>query len=231
MSEKVIVGFVSQKGGVGKSTLARALAAVVAYSGLRVRIADLDRYQETILEWARRRESMPDVPPIGAEAFDTATEAIASARDGELLIVDAPAHASRATLDIAKAATLVVQPTSGSHDDLRPAVLLFHELTKAGIPKERLVIALCRVLSQAEEDMARSYLAKAGYDVLPGCIAERSRFRQAHDRGQAVTEANDKAQTARTDQLIASLLRRVKVALETSEKKSKTARRSGKKAS
>ncbi|HAK9808823.1 TPA: AAA family ATPase [Escherichia coli] len=37
-----IVAFVSQKGGVGKSTLARALAREAAAGGLRVKVADLD---------------------------------------------------------------------------------------------------------------------------------------------------------------------------------------------
>ena len=38
----VVVAFISQKGGVGKSTLARALGAVAASAGLKVRLADLD---------------------------------------------------------------------------------------------------------------------------------------------------------------------------------------------
>lgn len=48
----VIVGFVSQKGGVGKSTLARALATSAAAAGTTVTIADLDVQQETVKRWA-----------------------------------------------------------------------------------------------------------------------------------------------------------------------------------
>ena len=210
----VIVGFVSQKGGVGKSTLARALGAVVALAGLKTKIADLDPYQQTVLEWERRRDKSSAETPIAVEAFDTVADAIASIGSDELLIIDAPAGASRATLEIAQAATLVVQPSGGSLDDLRPAVLLFHELVQAGIPKERLVAALCRILSQAEEDMARAYLLKAGYEVLPGCVPERSVYRQAHDRGRAITEARGTAITAQTDKLMLALLQRVRAALK-----------------
>ena len=35
-----VIAFISQKGGVGKSTLARALAAVCAQAGLEVVLAD-----------------------------------------------------------------------------------------------------------------------------------------------------------------------------------------------
>src|SRR6185295_16768944 len=109
-AQPVIVAFVSQKGGTGKSTLARALGAVVAAAGLRVKIADLDPHQGTVLEWERIREENSTTPPISVEAFDSAAEAIAAAEEDELLIIDAPAGATRATLEIAQAATLIVQP-------------------------------------------------------------------------------------------------------------------------
>jgi chromosome partitioning protein len=41
----VVVAFVSQKGGVGKSTLARALATFAVAHGLRTKLADLDVQQ------------------------------------------------------------------------------------------------------------------------------------------------------------------------------------------
>jgi cellulose biosynthesis protein BcsQ len=43
-----IIALVSQKGGVGKSTLARALAREAAVSGLKVKLADLDTQQGTV---------------------------------------------------------------------------------------------------------------------------------------------------------------------------------------
>jgi len=211
MASNVVVGFVSQKGGVGKSTLARALGAVVAAGGLKVRIADLDPYQQTVVEWERLRAQSAVQTAITVEAFETASDALASAQPDELLILDAPAHASRATLEIANAAALIVQPSGASLDDLRPAVLLFHELVQAGVPNERLAIALCRILSQAEEDEARTFVARAGYAVLPGCVPERSAYRQAHNRGQAITEGEA---NARVDLLMNELCRRVAVQLK-----------------
>jgi chromosome partitioning protein len=217
-AQPVIVAFVSQKGGTGKSTLARALAAVVAHAGLKVRIADLDPEQATVLHWEKLRDETRAEPPITVEAFDTAAEAIDSAEDDELLIIDAPAHANRGTLDIAQAATLIVQPTGASIDDLRPAVLLFHELVQAGIPKERLVVALCRILTAAEEERARAYVEATGYQVMPGCIPERSAYREAHNRGLAVTEAR-RALDDRVDRLMEGLYTRVAAQLQARERR------------
>ena len=225
--QSVIVGFVSQKGGTGKSTLARALGAVVAHAGLKVRIADLDPQQHTVLEWDKLRQQN-SLAPIEVEGFDTVAEALASTKDNELLIIDAPAHANRATLAIAEAAALIVQPSGASLDDLRPAVLLFHELVAAGIPRDRLVMALCRILSQAEEDMARTYMTKAGYDVLPGCIPEKTAYREAQNRGQAVTETKHKALNARVDKLMEGLYARVASQLETQNTRKATGRRKDK---
>ena len=42
-----IVGIASQKGGVGKSTLARIMAREFTVGGLRTKIADLDTQQQT----------------------------------------------------------------------------------------------------------------------------------------------------------------------------------------
>ena len=212
----VIVAFISQKGGTGKSTLARALGAVVAYTGLKVRIADLDPQQHTVVEWEKIRQGN-DLPTLHVAAFQTAAEAIATAEEGELLILDAPGRVSRGTLEIAEHADLVVQPCGGSVDDLRPAVLVFHELVEAGIPKERLVVALCRMLSDGEEQVARAYFKKAGYEVLPGSIPERLGYRDAQNRGQALNETKQKALRERVDELMLALVKKVDAQIEAKE--------------
>lgn len=103
-----IVAFVSQKGGVGKSTLSRALAREAAVAGLNVKVADLDTQQGTSVDWHRQRLQAGIEPTVSVEAFATAAKAIAVAGRYDLLIIDGPARTSSATLDIAKVASLVV---------------------------------------------------------------------------------------------------------------------------
>lgn len=204
-----IVAFVSQKGGVGKSTLARALAREAAAGGLRVKIADLDTQQGTSVDWHRLRLSQGIEPVVSAEAFATAAQALESAQGYDLLIIDGPARTSSATLDIARAADLVVQPSGASRDDLIPAVREFHALTKAGIPSERLAFALNRIGTPAEEVAARVYLQQAGYTVLDGSLRDRPAYRQAQNIGHSVTETRFSGLNERADTLIQSLIDRV----------------------
>lgn len=204
-----IIAFVSQKGGVGKSTLSRALAREVAAGGLKVKIADLDTQQGTTVDWHRLRLSQGHEPTVSAEAFGTAAQALKAADGFDVLILDGPARTSQATLEIAKAAHIVVQPTGPSRDDLNPAVREFHALVKAGITTDRLAFALNRVGTDAEEAAARAFLQEAGYTVLDGSLHDRPAYRQAQNMGYSVTETRYAGLKERADKLMQSLIDRV----------------------
>lgn len=204
-----VVAFVSQKGGVGKSTIARALAREAAAGGLSVKVADLDTQQGTSVDWHRTRLHAGHEPVVSVEAFGTAAQALAVAGAYDLLIIDGPARTSAATLEIARASNLVVQPTGASVDDLRPAVREFHALVKAGIPAARLAFGLNRIGTEAEEADARAYLAEAGYQVLGGVLVERPAYRQAQNMGHSITETRYQKLNAKADVLIQSLIDRV----------------------
>jgi chromosome partitioning protein len=204
-----IIAFVSQKGGVGKSTLSRALAREASAGGLKTKIADLDTQQGTSIDWNRTRLNAKIEPVVAAEAFATAEQALKAAVNFDLLIIDGPARTSRGTLEIARVADLVVQPTGASTDDLRPAVREFHALVQAGIGKLKLTFALNRIGTAAEEAEARAYIAEAGYATLEGCLLERPAYRKAQNTGHAVTETSYAGLNAKADALIQALIDKV----------------------
>jgi chromosome partitioning protein len=201
-----IIGFISQKGGVGKSTLARGLAREGAKSGLAVKLADLDTQQGSAVDWHRRRLENGAEPTFSVESFKTASQALRVGSEFDLLLIDGPARASAATLEIAQAAALVVQPSGASLDDLRPAILTFHELVKAGISTDHLCFALCRIGTDAEEAEARNYIQRAGYMVLKGSLPERPSYRQAANAGLSVTETRYPQLNQRADVLLQSMV-------------------------
>jgi chromosome partitioning protein len=212
-----VIAFISQKGGVGKSTLARALAAVCAQAGLDVVLADLDPRQQTLVHWQKARTAQRISPRLSVEPFDDAAEAVERADACDLLILDAPGGVNDDTLTVARMADLIVQPTGPTLDDLHPTVLLFHELVVAGIPKSNLVAALCRVLDDEEEAVARAYLDEAGYEVLEGSIPESLTYRVAHNRGRSLTETDEQAFNDRADALIEALLTKVAAITSTAD--------------
>lgn len=201
-----VIAFVSQKGGVGKSTLARALAREATAGGLRVKVADLDTQQGTSVDWHRQRLQAGIEPAVSVEAFATAAQALAVADGYDILIIDGPARTSQATIEIAKVANLLVQASGASLDDLRPAVREFHALVKAGIPANRLVFALNRIGTLTEETDARVYLEESGYSVLTGFLLERPAYRQAQNGGHAITETRFSGLRAQADALIQSII-------------------------
>ncbi len=204
-----VIAFVSQKGGVGKSTLARALAREAAVSGLRVKIADLDAEQATIVDWHKIRTQRAIDPPLSVELFRSISQALDAADGHDLLVIDGPAKASSGTTEIAKRADLVVQPTGAGRDDLAPAVRVFHGLIKQGIAHDRLIFALNHIGTDSEADAARTYIKDAGYKALPGYLPERPAYRLAQNEGYAVTETRFHTLKERADSLIQSLINSV----------------------
>jgi chromosome partitioning protein len=202
----IVVAFVSQKGGVGKSTLARALATSAVRTGLAVKIVDLDPEQATITVWAQTRDRYEVSPSIKVDAFRFVKDALASARGEEFVIIDTPGGISDAVAEIAAHATFLVQPTSPSVDDLYPAVLVFRALERVGVSRDQLSFAVCRTLADDEASNARAYLSELGFAVLAGDIPERLEYRTAMNQGRAITEASQEVLSARADAMIADLL-------------------------
>lgn len=205
----VTIAFISQKGGVGKSVLARGTAKEASSNGLNALLADLDVGQLTSLKWSKKRAAAGIKPSIQAQQFPTAKAALAQASNHDLLIIDGPAKASEATLEIAKEANVVIHPTGGSEDDLEPAVLLFHDLVREGIPKEKLCFALVKIASPAEEAEAREYIAAAGYTVLKGCLPERLSYRLAHNAGLSITETAYPSMNQKADELLQNIIDKI----------------------
>jgi chromosome partitioning protein len=204
-----VIAFISQKGGVGKSTLARALGREAVASNLNVKIADLDTDQATIIDWHKTRTQKDISPAISVELFRTVAAAIKAGTKCDLLVIDGPAMASAGTTEIARHAHLIVQPTGSGLDDLRPAVRVFHGLVKAGIPASKLIFALNHIGTEPEAEAARAYIEEAGYAVLQGYLPERPAYRLAQNEGLAVTETRFATLKKQADTLIQALIDRV----------------------
>lgn len=200
----LVVSFVSQKGGVGKSTLARAVAVAAAAQQRSVLLADLDPQQLTVMAWGKLRGPLSD--GLRIEAFGTFQEALVNAKTVDVLVLDTPGRICDETTNIARNSHLIVQPTSPSVDDLQLSMLVFQALGRVGIPQERLVFVLSRVLTHDEGEAARSLLLQGEFAVVAGAIPEHIAFREAMKVGRAITETTDPTLNASSQALARELL-------------------------
>jgi len=202
----VVVAFVSQKGGVGKSTLSRGFATSASKNSYSVKMVDLDTQQGTVSEWHRNRLNNGYDSIGSVEVFAKASEAVKHSNEYDFTVIDGAARASSATLSIAKCADLVVIPSCVSTDDLLPAVKLAHELKKNGIPRENIALALTRVSTQSEIEDAREYIEQAGYTVVDGYLPEKASYRLAQNEGLSIIETRYETMNEKANHLIGSII-------------------------
>ena len=201
-----IIACLSQKGGGGKSTLARALAVELTKQKKNVLLVDLDIQQKTSQEWAERRKSQGIKPVINCQSFPYfPTELLKQNYD--YLIIDGPAKISKESLEIAKQANLIIQPVRPSLDDLNPAVREFNGLFKAGIAKSKLNFLINAVGSPAMEKATRDYLSPAGYYIFPVSLEEKVSYQETQNQGLSIGEVKYKRLQEQVTGLVKSIVK------------------------
>lgn len=190
-SAGAIVSLISQKGGVGKSAIARLLAVEFIRAGWAVKIADIDTMQGTSTKWKLRRDAAKIQPEIPVEKFATVERAIREAEKHDLLLIDGPAHAEKGGLAMARKSKLILMPTCYGLDDLEAQIEAAYELEENGIDPHRIWFIFSRTTgSPNEEQAARDYLQRAKINVLEPVLAELPSIRQAHSGGKAASEVS-----------------------------------------
>lgn len=184
-----IIAFISQKGGVGKSTLAQSLVISAQHAGYSVFLADCDAQQQTSYDWARLRQKNK-LTPIESRVFNTVEECLNSVHQYkyDLLVIDGPARISVGTLKLALKADLLVQPTSSSAFDLFPVLREYKSLRERGISREKLLVVANRILGPNDYEIIYNSCANAGFDCLSAFLPERSSYKQNSSEGLSLVE-------------------------------------------
>ena len=209
MAKRQIVGVVSQKGGVGKSTLCQLIAREASLAGKQAKILDLDTKQMTSVDWVRARLERDLTPAVAAEPTKDIGKSLKHSRDYDLIVLDGAPGTPKRTAELVSECDLVVLPTGASRADLVPTLALARNLANGKGRRARPVFALCRVMTESEAASARAAIGEAGFEILDGELIERPGYRQAQNLGRSATETayaslNDKAR-----QLARSILDRL----------------------
>ncbi|MEO1181048.1 MAG: ParA family protein [Cyanobacteria bacterium J06636_28] len=204
------ISILGQKGGVGKSTLARILAREFTANDWDVLLADMNIEQATCLTWNQRRKKNELEPQLLVEAFSVLPQAQQRMGNHDLTIFDGKPAASAETRDIAKVSDLILIPTKTGLDDLTPQLGLALELVddlKAGIDPSQIAFVLSRVSSESAATRARDYLKKARYPftIIDGYVQEKQSYENALNIGMTLTETEYDSLNDRINAVVQSI--------------------------
>lgn len=182
-----IFSLISQKGGAGKSTLARQFAVIAGTSGSSILI-DRDP-QATSTKWWQRRQSLsplPEKPELLDLNGTSLTSAIAALRPQTgLVFIDTRPAVTEPEAEAARVADLVIVPVRPSPDDLEAVgetLKILRRLEKPAV----LVVNAAKNESRARD--ARAALSRYPVPVCPIHVADRAVYLDASLEGRGIGE-------------------------------------------
>lgn len=176
------ISLVSQKGGVGKSTLASNLAAYASSKGLKTTIIDLDPQSSLTAWYGLRLRHRDDVELlVKGSVVDQVKQQAKAGFD--LCIIDTPPHNSTESATAVSVSDITIVPVRASAFDLIASKPTFELLAsgKGG------VVLNAVPSSSAVKDSAIDFVKQSGLKVL-AVIGQRIAFQHAVNEGKGVTE-------------------------------------------
>jgi chromosome partitioning protein len=215
------IALISQKGGVGKTTLAIHLATAFEAQGRQTLLVDLDP-QTSAAEWKDARQAerpyvMAMPPSRLGKALETARE-----HQAEVVVLDTAPHSEGTALDAARAADLILVPCQPSIMDLRAMRKTADLLNYVKKPTYAVLNEVAPQGTVADE-AGRAITAQFGIPVCPIRLGQRVAFNRCLLTGQTAQEYEPGSKAA---QEIDALLQWISgtVNLSASNKPSKSTR-------
>jgi len=212
----MIVAFLNQKGGVGKTTLALNLAGEWARQGKRVTLIDADP-QGSALDWSqqRARERAPRLFGVVGLARDTLhREAPELARDVDHVVIDGPPRVAGLMRSALLATDLVLIPVQPSPLDGWASAEMLALLNEARIYRPgvaaRFVLNRCGARTVIARETAET-LADHDPPVLRTAIGQRVIYADAAQSGRLAFEIDDDGLAAREIAALASEIEQLRI--------------------
>ncbi|MGX9686609.1 nucleotide-binding protein [Deinococcus wulumuqiensis] len=182
-----VIAITSEKGGVGKSTLAVHLSGALAERGLAVTLIDEDGRVGSSLRWARRREEGLGFPVVDAEEVKPKTLA-----DLDAVVIDTEGRPRRKDLrELAERADLILIPSGVTALELESTreLLDFFEDEDAA---RRVRVVLTRVPPTGQAaDAARDDLREDGWTVCNTMLRTYAAYQKAAELGVLCRDVRD----------------------------------------
>ena len=194
-----VLGLLSRKGGVGKTTLAVHLAVLAQQEGRRTLLIDLDP-QRSAASWFRvRKAETPLLLETDPDRLADMLEA-AKAEDIELAVIDTRPSVEADAVHVATLSDLILVPTRPAILDLR-AILGTLDVMKGAASRSQIVLNACPPPRGAGKATttgdARRALAAFGVPVAAVPIVNRTLFSTALLSGQTAGEVEPDGKAAK----------------------------------
>jgi chromosome partitioning protein len=163
------ISLIAQKGGTGKTTLARSLAIAFERNGQPTAIIDMDPQASAAL-WGKRRESsqpevIPTVLPLLADVLKAAGETV------EVVLIDTPPKSADVAIAAAKAADIIIIPCRAQIEDIETLPATKQILDVTGIKPTFVVLNGVPANPARVKDAAASI---SGHDTAPFVVCPHS---------------------------------------------------------
>jgi len=194
----MLLALTGQKGGTGKSTVAIAVAAELAFRGRKVLIADADP-QASIRTWAavaaEAGHDCPTVVGVGADMWKP-TQLPTLAKNFEDVVIDCPPRldkVTRAALMFAEVVLLPCGPAAVEAWALAESVELIKEAQsfreQRGLPTLQAAVLITRKIARTTIGQgAREVLSSTGMPVLESELAMRVAYQEAPAAGLGIAQ-------------------------------------------
>jgi chromosome partitioning protein len=199
----MIIAYLNQKGGVGKTSLSVHTAAALAQAGQRVLLLDADP-QHSALDWTAAREGSgldSMFTTVGLPKPTIHKELARLAEGFDAVVIDGPPRVTDLARSAIMAADMVVIPVQPSPYDVWASSEIVGLVTEAAIYKPTLRYAFAINRKIVNTAIGRDVLgALAEYEevpVLPAAVHQRVAFAESAATGRTVLETTPDGLAAR----------------------------------
>ena len=194
----MIYAFLSQKGGVGKTTLSVHLADALARRGSRVLLVDADP-QQSAMKWSTFRAGENKFSVIAMAKPTLHKELAPIYADYTDIVIDGPPRVHELAKSIILAADLVLIPVQPSPPDVWATADTVDLVTEARVFKEGLKSAITinrKIVNTVIGRDVREALVTLNTPILQADISQRVAFAEAFADGKTVSDLDPHSHAA-----------------------------------